>query len=579
MTTRVIASGAVAKTSSTTDRNGTTTIRSKSTRPHHYLVCDDPNNHSPFVNPRAVKRSSETQEKGKYSGGQRKSRSWPCRSTTPSWILQSIALFDTVFVSWWIMHALQAYHEKIPISTKRKIIFAAWKWYLWIHNLVVCQWIGFYADQSFYTGHTIGDTEKKDEGKDCDDDATISDEFKAISTLLYPVQFYPVDVPRMRFSLSQLNSISPKEIPSDEVIERIECAVPKNTETDDDGGFVAPGSQRDHQTVSGFYVTNQSKMETSVTSNPTKVVLFWIYGGAYLAGDAEGNLSLANEFLVDCDADSVFIPSYRLAPEATIDDVLWDICWSYRYLLRRLEQEQQQQQQQQEIEIVMLGISSGGALALRLLQFLRDRSSELSLMPSFLEPLIDDILAISTRSSMRVAGAVLFAPYVDYRDPPPRDGSFVQNAKYDWIVSEAVQHYGLPYLNGFIPPVGGDHLVDSAATTNTNGRKQYSPLTHEMNDLPPLCLIASEHEACYDMCLQIVNKARGNTTANTTANTNSAGSGNATYVTIGLWKYMCHVFSMMQAFLPEGKASIEFSKDWIRTQTTNNNNNNDNNNR
>jgi len=32
----------------------------------------------------------------------------------------------------------------------------------------------------------------------------------------------------------------------------------------------------------------------------------------------------------------------------------------------------------------------------------------------------------------------------------------------------------------------------------------------------------------------------------------------------------------MQAFLPEGKASVEFAKDWIRTKTANNNTNNTN---
>lgn len=565
MTTRVVASDPVAKTktSTTIDRNGTTTIRSESTRPLYYLVCDDPKNHSPFVNPRAAAKQkySETNNDEKALRGTRKIPwSWPSRSTTPSWILESIALFDTLFVSWWIMHALKIYHEKIPLSAKRKITFVAWEWYVWIHNLVVCQWIGFYADQSFYndenTVAVVGS----------DDDATISDEFKALSTLLYPTQFYPVDVPRIRFSLSELNSISLKDIPSEDSIERIH-------ETDSNGGFVAPESQRDHQTLSGIYVTNQNKNKTAPSCGPKKI-MFWIYGGAYLGGDAEGNLSLANEFLVDCDADAVFIPSYRLAPEASVDDVLWDICWSYRYLLGRLETTELSPNNNEGFEIVMVGISSGGAIALRLLQFLRDRSANLPLMPSFLEPVIDDIRAISTRSSTRVAGAVLFAPYVDYRDPQPKDGSFVRNAKYDWVVTEAVQHYGLPYLDGFIPPVGDDLKSASKVGTNTNGRIQYSPLSHDMNGLPPVCLITSEHEACYDMSIDIVNKARGKavTSTNDTNTTNGTVSGGRpTNVTIGVWKHMCHVFSMMQAFLPEGKASIEFAKDWIRTKTTNNN--------
>ena len=116
----------------------------------------------------------------------------------------------------------------------------------------------------------------------------------------------------------------------------------------------------------------------------------------------------------------------------------------------------------------------------------------------------------------------------------------------------------------------GDDLIPSASgstvgTKNTNGRIKYSPLFHDMNDLPPICVIVSEHESCYDMSIEIVNKARRQASA-TTGN-------RPTDVTVGVWKHMCHVFSMMQAFLPEGKASIEFVKAWIRTKTTINDNN------
>jgi len=665
-TTTNVTSTATATATATISRNGTTTIRSKSSPSftNTYLVCDDPDNHSPFVNPTVASSKEDVVSKTKtddehdrqpvlsssssssslsssfssylYSsssfGG--KDYKWPSRSSTPSWILQPIVFFDTVFVSWLLMYVLNAYHEKVPLSTKRQITFTAWKWYVWIHKLVVCQWMGFYNNSSFYKTSN-GNLEKDDKKRDVNynNNNTTSDEFKALSTLLYPTQFFPVSIPRMRFAISQLNAVSLNEIPSKENIERVEwdcCDVHNNDNNEkkadndndnDSNTFVVPESQRDHQTVQGLFVrnsnnNNNNREKENIDSTTTtaqnknkkttkviKKVLFWLYGGAYLAGDAEGNLSLANEFITDCDADSVFIPSYRLAPEATIDDVFWDICLSYWYLLQRLQKQEQQKQpqQQQEFEIVFVGVSSGGALALRLLQFIRDRSAtstdkKLPLMPSFLEPLVDEIVAATAKESsstarIRVAGAVLFGPYVDYRDPQPSNGSFLQNAKYDWIVNEAVQYYGLPYLNGFIPPTGDDLLLSSSSSSsskdtttgttgttikkknsnnNTNGRIQYSPLSHEMNDLPPLCLIASEHEACYDMTIAIVNKARrraAKTKTNTnTSSTRSGGSG--ADITIGVWKHMCHVFSVMQAFLPEGKASIEFAKEWIRTKTT-----------
>jgi acetyl esterase/lipase len=370
---------------------------------------------------------------------------------------------------------------------------------------------------------------------------------------------------------------------------------------DNDHDTMIPESQRDHCTVRGFYIRNPEAATTVMNNNnkkekkkKVKKVLFWIYGGAYLAGDAEGNTSLANEFIQDCHADSVFIPSYRLAPESNIDGVLWDVCLSYKFLLQKLQKEQEEeakQQQQQEkvatIEIVPIGISSGGALVLRLLQLIRDRSSSSGsskekkkpLIPSFLEPLIDDIIICMQQTAIvkiDIVGAVLFGPYIDYRNPLPlSDQSFYQNAQYDYIVNEAVQHYGLPYLDGFIPPTNENEDDDnndnnnkknnkknSSSIDNTNGRVVYSPITHDMNDLPPLCLIVSEHEVTYDMTIEIVNMVR-----RSQKNNNSNNKATNADVTIGIWKHMCHVFSMLQAFVPEGRSSIQFAKEWIRTKT------------
>ncbi|OEU12172.1 alpha/beta-hydrolase [Fragilariopsis cylindrus CCMP1102] len=314
-------------------------------------------------------------------------------------------------------------------------------------------------------------------------------------------------------------------------------------------------------------MNNNNKKE----KKKVKKVLSWIYGGAYLAGDAEGNTSLANEFIQDCHADAVFIPSYRLAPESNIDGVLWDVCLSFKFLLQKLQKEQEEEAKQKQkeqvetIEIVPIGISSGGALVLRLLQLIRDR-----------KPLIDDIIIGMQQTAIvkiDIVGAVLFGPYIDYRNPLPlSDQSFYQNAQYDYIVNEAVQHYGLPYLDGFIPPTNENEDTDnnenndnnnnkknSSSIDNTNGRAVYSPITHDMNDLPPLCLIVSEHEVTYDMTIEIVNMVR-----RSQKNSNKATNAD---VTIGIWKHMCHVFSMLQAFVPEGRSSIQFAKEWIRTKT------------
>ena len=661
--------------------NETTVIREDTTTNssnNSYVICNNPLN-SPFVNP-SIKGKAHNK--------------WPIRSTTPAFILTLIVLLDDLFISWWLFPIVCQWFwsDRVPLSIKRRITFIAWYWYVRVHTILICNQLGFYNTNT-------------SDSSSSSSISTISDEYKALSTLLYPLQFFKVTIERMRFGLSQLNTISLRDIPSEDYVERVTYEftihhdIDTNDDDDDDGDnndndnnsnddndddknendtFSAaaaryhpsmlssniPQSQLDHCTVQGLYVRrpghNKSGDEDKTNTNrncngnvrddgpkttkksskennnvntdttTTNVVLFWIYGGAYLSGDAEGNLSLANEFLMDCNGHSVFIPQYRLAPEANIDDVLWDVCLAYLYLLTKLQQQTDNDNDenksknnskiQDRYKIIIVGISSGGALALRLLQLIRDRSlntssfqdsssnssnqnNKKSLMPSLLEPVIDEIVAKTDNLNVTISGAVLFGPYVDYRDPlPSSNKSFLQNSQYDLIVNEAVQYYGLPHLNAFIPPTNEDKDHDddddynninksnnNNKVHNTNGRVLYSPITHDMNDLPPLCLIVSEHETTYDMTIEVVNKLRwqqgktdageGNEKIERDKNSNNKRSDdnnddnstilitNNNDVTIGIWKHMCHVFSMMQALIPEGRQSINFAKEWIRTKT------------
>ena len=62
----------------------------------------------------------------------------------------------------------------------------------------------------------------------------ISDEYKALSTILYPGQFFQVTIPRMRFALGELNAVSLQEIPSESFVERIEYKMYNNSNNDSD---------------------------------------------------------------------------------------------------------------------------------------------------------------------------------------------------------------------------------------------------------------------------------------------------------------------------------------------------------
>ena len=121
-------------------------------------------------------------------------------------------------------------------------------------------------------------------------------------------------------------------------------------------------------------------------------------------------------------------------------------------------------------------------------------------------------------------------PFVDYTIPP---GSFREYTKHDLIVNDSVMEEGLPYIG-------------------TQGDKEFlysnSPVYRPLDGLPPLCIVVSEHEACYDQIVLLCNNAR------------AAG----VEVDLGVWKYMCHVFSVLSAFIPEAQDSVDFMCEWIK---------------
>ena len=130
------------------------------------------------------------------------------------------------------------------------------------------------------------------------------------------------------------------------------------------------------------------------------------------------------------------------------------------------------------------------------------------------------------------AGCVLFGPVVDFTKP---SGALLHYQNHDLIVNQRVYEAGIPYLDTHVP--GGQ-------------RQAYSPLYQSCAGLPPLCVAVSQHETTYDMTLALVNRARRQ----------------GVPVTLGVWRYMCHVFSFLNAFCPEGQQSMEFVMEWMNEQ-------------
>jgi len=382
-------------------------------------------------------------------------------------LLCTIKFLDGLLFRWWESLFFQACN-RIPLSAKRALTFASWKIYLKLHKILLGRKTGLHSSLSL--------------------------EYHALSTLLWFSRLFPVSPRRIKFSLSQLHVCTPNIVEA-HYVEEVEQVI---------GIDNVPLVQKYHDTVRGLYLHQRDV--------PTEYTIFWVYGGAYLGGDALGNSSAADWIGRQCGMD-VFIPEIRLAPEGDLDDVLWDVCLAYKWLISN--------RSVKPLKILLLGISSGAALCLRLMQLIAEQERGEETLPHYIPNLVGTM----------PKAAALFGPYIDYTEP--KKGSFLHYPRLDLIVNESVQQYGLPYLKDFIPD---------------GRRREYSPLYRSMQDLPPLCVVISEHEAVHDMAVEFVNLARAQ----------------GVPVTLGIWKYMCHVFPLLWGFVPESQISMKFVCEWLK---------------
>jgi monoterpene epsilon-lactone hydrolase len=447
-----------------------------------YVICKSS---EPFVNP-TTPRDAKPEEINAQLNLDLGQTIITRNNKTLLWIVNFL---DQLLFQWWEGVFFLFWCEMVPLSLKRALCHGGWNVYFYLHKLLLGKRTGLHPSQSF--------------------------EYHALTTLMWGFQFIAITPRRIRFSLSQIYVVTPNPAPEKERIEQVE-EIPTLLDV-----TISP-EQKDHCTVKGWYISPRITDEKDASTKHSRKIIFWIYGGAYLGGDVRGNSSSADWMGQRCQMD-VFIPEFRLAPESNLDDVLWDVCLAYKWLCSRVNDPSQQ--------IFLLGLSSGGAIVSRLMQLISQHSrSEDSGVPSYFSPVLED--------TIMPKGGVLFGPYVDY--DRIKKGSFLHYPRHDLIVSEAVQQYGLPYLEDFIPKREGIE----------NPRREYSPIHRSMKGLPPLCVIVSEHEAVYDMTIQLVNNARSD----------------GVKVTVGVWKYMCHVFSFLLGWVPEGRISMDFVVDWLLEQ-------------
>jgi acetyl esterase/lipase len=203
--------------------------------------------------------------------------------------------------------------------------------------------------------------------------------------------------------------------------------------------------------------------------------------------------------------------------------MLWDVALAYSWLVRVRKVDPS--------DIILFGISSGSGLAVRLLQHVAELKRGESLEPPYIAPLLVSSSALpDNEKSIMPAGAVLMCPFVDYTEPT---GTFSEFDQHDLIVNQSVTEIGFPLFEQIL---GSD-----------DNRRRTSPVHRNLEGLPPLCVVVSEHEVVYDQTILLVNRARDSNVQ----------------TTLGVWKFMCHVFCFLSSFVPEGKQSMDFVCDWI----------------
>jgi acetyl esterase/lipase len=186
---------------------------------------------------------------------------------------------------------------------------------------------------------------------------------------------------------------------------------------------------------------------------PTAVVLH-LHGGAFIFGSMESYRSRAMRLSYRFDAE-VFVPEYRLAPEHPFPAALDDALAAYLYV-RALRP---------QAALFVTGDSAGGGLALSVLLRLRELGEP---MP---------------------AGAILLSPWTDLS----ASGASVKSnhGKDRWLARAHLVQWARYYAG------------------KTDPREPLmSPVFADLAGLPPLLVLAGEHEVLLDDATRVVESAK-----------------------------------------------------------------------
>lgn len=353
--------------------------------------------------------------------------------------------------------------RSLPVRLRHAVIMFAWKVWVLLHKVL--------------PGDLVrrGLSEK------------LSIEAHAISNVFWWSRLMPVSLEACRFMLGEIQMNYP---PSPKLaVERIEDA---------------------ELGARGYYL----RLQPAGAGGEPAPVLLWFFGGAFVGGNAKGNIGLAERYgrQIGCD---VFVTEMRLVPEHTLMEPFQDACRAYEWLLTRVPAE----------KIQFLGISSGGGCATRVLQLAR---ADLETRRRYFAKPGEAPLPMP-------AGAMLLGPFVSYVREKTR--TMRENPELDLVVNPRVVELCEP-------------LVAVAAGNEDEQLRANSPLYNSFEGLCPLLVSASEHEACWDEDAELVRRAKAAGVDAELRNT----------------PYQSHVFQMFAAFVPEALKEEQAIVAWARAR-------------
>lgn len=123
----------------------------------------------------------------------------------------------------------------------------------------------------------------------------------------------------------------------------------------------------------------------NTTKQTSKRVMLYIHGGGFILGSSRSYFPYTSQLCKQAKAETMYVPDYRLAPEAPFPAGLDDIYEVWQYLCHKYS----------DREIILAGDSAGGNLALALCVKARDLGMRLPSRVYLQSPWLDLTLSIS----------------------------------------------------------------------------------------------------------------------------------------------------------------------------------------